>query len=384
MADKAAVVIIGAGVMGASVAYHLATRGVQDVMLLEQAPTPVGGSTARSAAGVRHQFSTPTNVRLSLHSITRLRNFADEVGGDAALHQVGYLFTINNATDWQQYQRNVAMQHELGVRVELLSPEEAARYVPGLRCDDLVGATYGPDDGYCDARGVALGYLHRAQELGVTLQCDTTVTSIVVRSRQVSEVVTSKGAIHCDIVVNAAGPWAGQVAALAGLDVPVRPVRRSIFVTEPFPALPKPIPLTIDVGSGFWMRKEGPGVLLGLARRDEPSSFNTEVDWSWLPTVETAGRWRCPSLTAAKIDALRSWAGLYEVTPDANPILGRHPELTNYVDISGFSGHGIMHSPAAGLLMAEEIIDGRAHTIPVDDLRISRFTSEQRAERAVF
>lgn len=384
MRDSAQVVIVGAGVMGASVAYHLAASGMRDVLLLEQAATPVSGSTARSAAGVRHQFSTPTNVLLSQYSIARLKRFREEVGGDAGLHQVGYLFVINDPASWAQYQQNAAMQRDLGVRVEVLAPDDAALLVPGLRTDDLHGATFGPDDGYCNARGVALGYLQRALDLGVRLECATTVTGIMVQHGRVTSVTTSRGEIDCEIMVNAAGAWAGYIAALAGLTVPVQPIRRCLYMTTPFPQFPEPIPLTLDVGSGFWMRKDGAGVIMGLARKDEPSGFTTDVDWSWLPTVRAASEFRCPLLREAQINRERCWGGLYEVTPDANPILGRHPDLPTYIDISGFSGHGIMHAPATGMLIAEEILDGRAHSLPIDDLRITRFAASAQVERNVF
>lgn len=384
MQDTAQVVIIGAGVMGASVAYHLAARGLTDVLVLEQAAQPVAGSTSRSAAGVRHQFSTPTNVRLSRYSIARLKQFGEEIGGDAGLQQIGYLFVIDNEADWTRYQRNVAMQQSLGVAVELLTPAQAADVLPGLATADLVGATYGPEDGFCDPIGVARGYLKRALELGVRLQCAAPVIDIAVERERVTGVATPRGRIACEVVVNAAGPWAGQVAALAGLTVPVQPVRRSLYMTEPFERIPAPIPLTIDVSSGFWMRKADDRVIMGLARNDEPSSFNTTTDWQWFDTVWAAGTRRVPVLAESSIDRARSWAGLYEVTPDANPILGRHPALPNYVDVSGFSGHGIMHAPAAGLLISEEIVDKRAHTLPIDDLRIDRFAALAQGERNVF
>lgn len=384
MQDTAQVVIIGAGVMGASVAYHLAARGLTDVLVLEQAAQPVAGSTSRSAAGVRHQFSTPTNVRLSRYSIARLKQFGEEIGGNAGLQQIGYLFMIDNQADWTRYQRNVAMQQSLGVAVELLTPAQAADVLPGLATTDLVGATYGPEDGFCDPIGVARGYLNRALELGVRLQCAAPVIDIAVERERVTGVATPRGRIACEVVVNAAGPWAGQVAALAGLTVPVQPVRRSLYMTEPFERIPAPIPLTIDVSSGFWMRKADDRVIMGLARNDEPSSFNTTTDWQWFDTVWAAGTRRVPMLAESSIDRARSWAGLYEVTPDANPILGRHPALPNYVDVSGFSGHGIMHAPAAGLLISEEIADKRAHTLPIDDLRIDRFAALAQGERNVF
>jgi sarcosine oxidase subunit beta len=384
MRDRAQIVIIGAGVMGASVAYHLTANGLRDVLLLEQAPQPASGTTARSAAGVRHEFSSVTNVRLSRYSVERIKHFNAEVGGDAHFRQIGYLFLITSATDWQHYQQNTAMQRAQGVRVELLSPTDAVALVPHMAPDDLIGAVWGPDDGYCDPRGLALGYLDRAQEQGAQLRCSTQVTGITVQAGQVQGVETVDGFVPCDVVVNAAGAWAGHVAALAGLDVPVRPVRRCVYVTEPLTTIPRDIPLTIDVGSGFWMRKADDNIIMGLARPDEPSSYQTDVDWDWQKVVAHAGQARFPILKQARLAPEQCWGGLYEVTPDSNPILGRHPALPNYVDVSGFSGHGIMHAPAAGLLIAEEILDGQAHTIPIDDLRITRFAQAAEPEHNVF
>jgi sarcosine oxidase, subunit beta len=369
----AEVVIIGAGVMGASIAYHLALRGCADVLILEKEEAEISGSTARSAAGVRHQFSDPTNVRLSRYSIAKLQSFDEEVGGHAELHQVGYLFLVSDPASWEQYQRSAAMQRELGVRVELLSPAEAARFVPRMRSDDLLGATFGPDDGYCDPYGIALGYLRAAQRMGVRLQRAAPVSGFALAGGRVQAVQTAAGSFGCQTVVNCAGAWAGAVAALAGLNVPVLPFRRNIYMTTPFPQIPAPIPLTIDVGSGFYMRKEGASVLMGRSNPAEPSSFTTTVDWEWLDQVLDAGLARFPVLEEAGLAEGQCWAGLYEITPDHRPILGRHPALAGYIDASGFSGHGIMHAPATGLLIAEEILDGRAHTIDIDQLRVGRF-----------
>jgi glycine/D-amino acid oxidase-like deaminating enzyme len=377
MSDRTAeIVIIGAGVMGASIAYHLAARGCTDVLILEQAETEISGTTARSVAGVRHQFSTEVNVRLSLYSIERLKCFTEEIGGHAELRQVGYLFLIDDPLTWQQYQHNAAMQRRMGARVELLAPDQAARFIPQTSTDGLLGATFGPDDGYCDAHGVALGYLNRARALGVRLLRATAANGIAVVGGRVTGVATNAGVISCEIVVNAAGPWAGEVGALAGLHIPVRPYRRCVYMTEPFPQIPGPIPLTVDVGSGFYMRKEQDNVLFGKSNYAEPPSHNLTVDWEWLDTVLEGGLARFPILERAGLAEKLCWAGSYEITPDHMPILGRHPELTNYLDASGFSGHGIMHSPATGLLIAEEILDGRAHTIDIDDLRITRFSAE--------
>lgn len=380
----ASVVIIGAGIVGASVAYHLAARGCTDIVILEKEETEITGSTARAIAGVRHQFSSEVNVRLSQWSIERLKHFTEEVGGHADLRQIGYLLLINDPATWESYQQTAAMQQRLGVRIELLSPDEAARIVL-MRTDDLVGATFGPDDGYCDAHGVALGYLTRARALGVQLRRSTAATGAQLSGERVTAVETSGGTIACDFAVNASGSWAGEVGALFGLDVPVRPFRRVVFVTEPFPLIPNPIPLTIDVGSGFYMRKEQDNLLMGMSNLAEPPSHNTTIDWDWLDTTLEGGLHRFPILEQAGLAPKLCWAGSYEITPDHMPILGRHPDLPNYLDASGFSGHGIMHSPATGMLIAEEILDGRAHTINIDELRITRFQGhELRFEQNVY
>ncbi len=381
MASSAQVVIIGAGIMGASIAYHLAIRGCTNVVILEQAATEVSGSTARSCAGVRHQFSSATNIQLSQYSIERFKHFHDEVGGHAELQQAGYLFLLDSAADWATYQASAALQQRLGVRTELLTPAEAARFIPGLQTDGLLGATYGPDDGFVDPHGIAMGYLGRARDLGVRLLRDSGVSAVRANDSGF-ELATPLGSWQAEIVVNAAGAWAGAVAALAGLDVPVQPVRRNVYVTQPFAALPT-IPLTIDVGSGFYMRKEGASVLLGLSKPDEPPGFDITVDWAWLDTVLDAGLARFPILEGAALNHQQSWAGLYEVTPDHMPILGRMPGLPGWINAAGFSGHGVMHAPATGLLIAEELLDGRAHTIAIDELRIERLSRTLVAERNV-
>lgn len=384
-AETASVVIVGAGIVGASIAHHLAERGLRDVLVLEKEEREAAGSTARSVAGVRHQFASEVNVRLSLHSIERLKRFDEEVGGHAELRQVGYLLLVDDPATWEAEKGAVALQRSLGVRTSLLDPAQVLEFVPRTRVDDLQGASFGPDDGYCDPHGVAAGYLARARERGVRLRRSTPVVGMRRAGDRVVAVETPAGLLSCDTVVNAAGPWAGRVASLAGLDVPVAPYRRCVYMTGPFAPLPDGIPLTIDVGSGFYMRKEGPSVLFGLSNEAEPSSESLAVDWEWLEHVMAAGVERFPLLEQASLARQRCWAGLYEITPDHLPVLGRHPELRNYLDASGFSGHGVMHAPATGLLIAEEILDGRAHSIDIDPLRIGRFRAGAlKPERNVF
>jgi len=371
--NTAEVVIIGAGIIGASVAYHLAIRGCTDVLILEKAEAPITGSTALSAGGVRHQFAREVNIHLSKYSIDRFKNFSEEVGGHADLRQTGYLFLINKEDTWAQFQEQVKLQRSLGVRVELLEARETLKYVPGIRLDDIVGATFGPDDGFCDPYGIASGYLKRARELGVRVALSTPVISAQLHGDHLVAVETPDGLVRGEFVVNACGAWSGQVAALFGIDLPVEPYRRNAYMTERFPKFPDPIPLTFDVETGFWMRKEGDSVLFGLANAAEPPGVNLNVDWEWLPEVLEAGIERFPLLEEARLAKKQCWAGLYGISPDHMPILGRHPEMPNYLHASGFSGHGVMHSPATGMLIAEEILDGRAHSINIDELRITRF-----------
>ena len=371
-----AVVIIGAGILGASIAYHLALRGCSNVTILEREESAATGSTARSAAGVRHQFATEVNIRLSRYSIERLARFTEEVGGHSELHQVGYLLLITDAESWPRYQAQIALQRRLGVPTQALGPADVGRLVPGTRVDDVVGATYCPLDGYCDPYGVAMGYLNRARSLGVRVECEAPVIGIHRSGDRVVSVATPARRVACDVLVNAAGPWAGAVGALAGLDIPVKPYRRCIYMTEDLAGMPDGMPFTFDVSSGFYLRPEGQGLLLGLSNPNEPSSERIDVDWDWLEVVLEAGMNRFPPLAEARLAEKKCWGGLYEITPDHMPVLGRHPDLLNYVDASGFSGHGVMHSPAAGLLMAEEILDGRAHTIDIDELRITRFAAK--------
>jgi len=368
------IVIIGAGIVGSSIAYHLAARGCTGVIILEKADTEVTGSTARSAAGVRHQFANEVNIRLSLYSIERLKRFTEEIDGHSGLKQIGYLLMVSEPDTWDQYQRSVALQNSLGVRSRLLSPAEIGAMIPSANLDGLLGATFCADDGHCDPHGVATGYLTAARKRGVDLRRATPAIGIRKSAGRVVAVDTPNGPIACDIVINAAGPWAGSVGALAGLEIPVLPYRRCIYMTEPIP-FPDSSPFVIDTETGFYMRKEGDKLLIGVTNENEPPGENLAVDWDWLETVLESGAKRFPFIADAGIVRRNCWAGLYENTPDHVPILGRHPDLPNYIDASGFSGHGVMHSPATGMLIAEEVLDGRAHSIDIDPLRITRFAS---------
>jgi sarcosine oxidase subunit beta len=370
------VIVIGAGIVGASVAYHLAKRGCTNVLILERADAAVTGSTALSAAGVRHLFSNEVNILLSKYSIERLKHFTEETGGYSDLRQIGYLFLINNEETWKEFQEQSKLQKSLGVKVEMLEPQDVLKFVPGAQLDDIVGATFGPEDGFCDPHGIATGYLKRARELGARVSLSSPVTGAQLSADRVTKIETPKGIVSGEYVVNACGAWSGKVAALFGIDLPVQPVRHHAFMTESFPQFPESIPLTFDVDSGFWMRKSQDNILFGMSNPNEQAGEKLNIDWNWLPTVLDAGINRFPLLENARLAKSKSWAGLYEISPDHNPILGRHPEMPNYLHASGFSGHGVMHSPATGMLIAEEILDGRAHTVNIDELRITRFQNK--------
>lgn len=370
MAEKADVVIIGGGAVGASIAYHLAQKGCRDVVVVERYLLG-SGSTGKSVGGIRQQFSTEINIRLSQESVKFFERFQEETGVDPEFHRVGYLFLATTPAEMEAFSRNVSLQRRLGVPMEVLTPEQAREMVPALNISDVLGATYGPADGYAGVHEVTQGFARRARQLGVRIYEGREVTGIGVNGGRVQAVETAQGPIATPIVVNAAGAWSGQVARMVGLDLPVQPYRRMVFVTEPFPAIPSPIPLTIEFRRGLYFRHEGPGILMGMADPDEPSSFNTEVNWDFLPRLVQAAVERMPILEAARIKT--GWAGLYEVTPDAHPILGPVPALQGFIVATGFSGHGFMHSPATGKLIAELIVDGRATTIDISPLGYERF-----------
>ena len=369
--NKASAVIIGGGVMGVSTAYHLAARGCQDVVLLEKAAFLGSEATGKCAGGIRYQFSTEINVRLSLLSLPMLVNFEEELGQQIDLRWTGYLFLLDNDADVCAYQAQVSMQNRLGVPSRMLSHDEAAQMVPLLNTADIMGGAYHARDGLADPSGVVQGYTAGARRRGVQLLTGVEVTGIRVQAGKVTGVQTSQGAIDAPVVVNAAGPWAGQVAAMAGVQLPISPVRRQIAVTTPLADVPADFPFVIDFSRNLYFHREGRGVLTGQSNVNEPPGFNQSVDHNWTEQHLDNAIFRFPLL--AKAGLLREWAGLYEVTPDAHPVIDRLADPLGFYVVAGFSGHGFMHGPAAGLLMSELILDGQARSLDIQQLRLSRF-----------
>lgn len=367
------VLVVGAGIVGCSVAYHLAKLGCRNVIVLER--EAVGsGSTGVCAGGIRQQFSSETNIRLSVESLEFLKHFEEETGHDPELRQHGYLILATDEGQLEVLRRNVEIQRSLGVEVELLPPEEAERLVPGLNIEDVLGATYCPSDGYADPHSVVQGLAEAARRLGVRILQGTEVRGIKVEGEEVSGVVTDEQEFSAPVVVDAAGPWAGLVARTAGLDLPVRPSRRHIFSTEPVLSSSDPLPMVVDFGNGFWFRREGPCIIFGMRNPEEPEGFEATVDWDFLsgPLAEAACH-RAPFL--ADLGIKGGQAGLHLDTPDRNAILGPS-ELDGLYLACGFSGHGFMHAPAAGRALAELIISGRAE-LDISPLSPERFDAGQ-------
>ncbi|MBX3142745.1 MAG: FAD-binding oxidoreductase [Trueperaceae bacterium] len=362
------VIVVGAGIVGAACAYRLSQRGLR-TLVIDAASAPATGSTGRSAAGVRVQFTSETNVRLSWASIQEYRDFEALTGESAEYRPIGYLFLVPPEAE-ADHLAGLVVQRRVGVPVERLPLSEAQRLVP-FDSSGIAVATHGPADGVIDPHRVTLTYLRLARELGCEVRLDCPLLSARFEGGA-WRVKTPSGDLVASHVINAAGPWAGEVGRRADLEVPVGPVSRMVFTTAPaFEDVT--YPLTVDVATGFYLRSEGARVIMGRSNPRQAPGFHEGVDWSWLDSVLEPGIARFPWLAGASLDRRACWWGYYEVTPDHNPILGRMPGAGGWVNACGFSGHGVQQAAAVGRLMAEEIVDGRATSIDIDALRIERF-----------
>lgn len=371
---SASVVVIGGGVMGASTAYHLAECGIKDVVLLEKEEFFGQGATGRCAGGVRYQFATEINIRLSLASLPMLERFAEELGQEVDYRQCGYLFLLDNDKDIQTFRHNVELQHKLGVQTEWLDGDEIRHRLPDMRLDDVQAGTFNAQDGLCDPNGVVMGYINAAARLGAQCLTQVEVTGLDVQDGVILGVHTNQGDIETPLVVNAAGPWAGQLGRLAGVEIPITPVRRQMLTTTALPQLPADFPFVIDFAKSLYFHREGDGLLTGMSNPGQAPGLDQNVDPDWeLVHMEHAIQ-RLPLLERAGI--VSHWAGLYEVTPDAHPIFGATP-VDGFFVVAGFSGHGFMHGPVSGKLISEIILDGAASTVDVSMLDLARFAEKR-------
>ncbi|HEX6645363.1 MAG TPA: FAD-binding oxidoreductase [Gemmatimonadales bacterium] len=372
------VVVIGGGVVGASIAWHLASRGVRDVVILDRGSGPGGGSTSRATGGYRAQYGTDINVRLSLLAREKLRNFHEEVGGDPGYAPVGYLWLAASEDELAELRRGLPVQHAAGLgESREVSAEEARRLNPALAPDGIVGGTWCPTDGYIRPMSILEGYLAAARRLGATTAWEAVVHGFEMSDgpdgRRIAAVRTSRGTFPAGTVVNAAGAWSAAIAAHAGVDLPVTPLRRCIVPTLPTSALPADMPMTIFAGTGFHLRVRDGRVLLAWPTPGAADPFDCSVDRGWVDDVCAMAARRVPCLASVPVDAAAAWGGLYEVSADKHAILGRAPGTENFYLANGSSGHGVMHAPALGHLLAEILVEGRATTIDATPLRPSRF-----------
>ncbi len=362
------IIIIGGGIIGTSIAYHLARKKARGVVLLEKGFLGEG-STAKCAGGIRAQFSTEINIRFSLESLNTWNHFQEIMGTELDFKKVGYLFLAADEEEWAVFQNNSDLQHRFGIPVELLSPQEIQYRWPYLRVDDLKGGTFCAWDGYAGPYEALSGFTRGARQGGVKIYEQTEVLRILLKGNQVTGVRTLRGDIASPIVVNAAGPFAGEVGKMAGAEIPVQPFRRQLFFTRPFSHIPDPIPLVIDFHRGWYFRREGAGLLISGPKDDFPS-FNLNVDYEAMVEVAQNSMHRVPVMEKAEID--RGWAGSYEISPDNHAILGEFPGLRGFFLANGFSGHGFQHSPAVGKVMAELIL-GEKPGIDISCLSLERF-----------
>jgi len=343
---------VGGGVMGASIAWHLAAAGVSDVLLLEAGELG-SGSSGKPLGGVRAQFSSPDNVRLGARSLLAYRDFSARLGVDIGLEQVGYLFLLRTADEVAGFEASVSMQNELGVPSRMISVREAAELNPYLSLDGVIAAAHSAEDGYAHPGSVVNGYVAAATRLGATVRTGTRVTGIDRAGTQITAVQTNRGPVATDTVICTAGAWSAQIGAMAGVDLPVEPLRRQIAFTPPLIPRPPRIPFTIDFDSTFYFHGAdgGTGLLLGMAEAGQPVGFETDYDEAWLPDLRSVVARIAPSLVDVPLE--RGWAGLYEMTPDCNALIGQSPTVSRFLYAAGYSGHGFLQAPATGEIIRD-------------------------------
>ena len=374
---RAEVVVIGGGVVGTSAAFHLAEAGV-DVLLLERDEL-ASGSTSRAAGGVRAQFSDPVNIALGQRSLAAFERFAQRPGGEIDLKQCGYLFLLDSEEDVADFQRGVALQNELGVPSRMLEVTEACAMSTFVNPDGLLAAAFSPTDGHCTPEAVVSGYAAGARAHGAVIRRHCPVTGVDVVDGAITGVRTAGGVVATETVICAAGAWSAAIGELVGVPLPVRPLRRQVLVSEPVPDLPADLPFTIDFGTTFYFHDEGDGLLMGMSDPDEEYGFRLERSDAWLGRFGEVVARRAPRL--AEVGIAHGWAGLYEMTPDHNAVVGESPSVSRFLYATGFSGHGFLQGPAIGEVLRDLVL-GHAPAVDVSALDVARFADHRpRPER---
>ncbi len=372
----AEVVVIGGGVMGTSIAFHLAEAGVADVLLLERGALG-GGSTVKAAGGVRAQFSDPVNIALGMRGLAAFEDFPNRPGQVIDLHQPGYLFLLTDPEQVRVYEKSVALQNSMGVPSRMLTPDEAKALSPAIDTTGVLAAAFHARDGYCSPESVVLGYATGARRHGATVLSGIAVTGVRVDDGDVTSVITDRGEVRTRTVICAAGAWSKEVGAMVGIDLPIEPLRRQILITEPLSEeqaalFPAGMPMTIDAATTFYLHREGPAILLGMSYRAEEPGFREDYSDAWLPDLTDAIEQRCPDLLDVGI--AHQWVGFYEVTPDHNALVGESAEVSRFLYAAGFSGHGFLQGPAIGEVVRDLYLR-REPPIDVTPFTADRFAS---------
>ncbi|MBO2454444.1 FAD-binding oxidoreductase [Actinomadura barringtoniae] len=374
---QAEVVIVGGGVMGTSIAFHLAEAGVRDVVLVERDDLG-SGSTCKAAGGVRAQFSDEVNIRLGARSLEAFNGFAQRPGQEIDLHRVGYLFLLSRPEDVEAFERSVALQNELGVPSRMITPAEARELSPLIETDGILAAAFSPDDGHCTPESVVLGYATAARRHGARILTHCELLDVETTSGgDIAAVRTSQGRIETSTVICTAGAWSTAVGEMAGVHLPVSPLRRQIVFTEPMPGLrdlARPVPMTIDFETSFYFHGEGQGLMIGMSDPDEQPGFRLDRDDAWMAGLGEAMAVRAPSLL--DVGLTTGWAGLYEVSPDHNALIGEAPGVSRFLYATGFSGHGFLMGPAVGEVVRDLYL-GREPFVDVSPLDARRLEGDR-------
>jgi sarcosine oxidase subunit beta len=372
MRTKADAVVIGGGIIGVAVAFYLAKKKFGQVVLVEKEPFTGAGSTTKAAGGIRAQFATKSNIEMSMLSEKMFVNFKEETGSDALFDQVGYLFLLSDDADVKSFTKHYELQRSLGLNVQLLKPSEIPQYAPHVRLDDIQLGTFCKDDGLGDPSEFLRGYESAIRKMGVDVELECIVTGFGKSGDKITSVRTSKGEIQTPMVINCAGAWAGEIGKLAGADVQVEPIKRMCVTTGELDFVQPFFPMVVDVKSGLYFHKESKGLLLGWADKSVKPGFDVSTDPDYVDTIIEKALDRIPQLETAEI--ANQWAGLYETTPDHQAIIGFDEKISGIFHVTGFSGHGFMHAPAAGLVTAE-IMCGQKPCIDISPLSPARFAN---------
>jgi sarcosine oxidase subunit beta len=378
--ETADVAIIGGGIVGSSIAYHLTAAGCKDVLVIERESAQGKGSTGKSMGGVRAQFSTPVNIQMSLYSIPFYASFDERLGYPAGYRPQGYLFCATNDKHLAYLRANFQKQVAMGLKdVRLVSAEEIRSMFPQLRSDDIVGGSFCATDGFVDPYSAMIGFMTWAADHGAKLWKHTEVTGIK-RRGDAWEISTNRDRVSAQKVVNACGAWAASIAKMLGLDLPVEPLRRMLVPTEPFDQFPHTAPMIIDMSNGFHFRPEARGFLLAWNDPEETPGYKMDFEPSFIEKILTRAADRVPMFENLAVNPKKAWAGLYEMTPDHHPILGEAPGLPGFFLANGFSGHGVMHAPATGKILSDLILTGKCDLIDTSLLNLSRFAEGRMIE----